>query len=51
MRGVPLKVVGHAIIEMPMRHAHLSPEVKQDAERLLDGPVLERGNRGAMAGS
>lgn len=51
MRGVPLKVVGHATIEMPMRHAHLSPEVKQDAERLLDGPVLERGNRGAMAGS
>ncbi|MBZ4336449.1 site-specific integrase [Corallococcus sp. AS-1-12] len=55
MRGVPLKVIqelmGHATIEMTMRYAHLSPEVKQDAVKLLDGPVLERGNRGAMTGS
>ncbi|MCY1045587.1 tyrosine-type recombinase/integrase [Corallococcus sp. bb12-1] len=53
MKGVPLKVIqelmGHATIEMTMRYAHLSPQVKQDAVKLLDGPVLERGNRGAMA--
>ena len=40
MRGVALKAVqdllGHATIDMTMRYAHLSPEVKRDAVRLLD---------------
>jgi integrase len=43
MRGVPLKVIqelmGHASIEMTMRYAHLSPETKQHAVQLLDGPA------------
>ncbi|WP_201756154.1 hypothetical protein [Corallococcus silvisoli] len=43
MRGVPLKVIqellGRATIELTMRYAHLRPEVKQDAVKLLDGPV------------
>jgi len=41
MRGVPLKAIqellGHATIEMTMRYAHLSPDVRRDAVRLLDG--------------
>ncbi|MDY7229827.1 tyrosine-type recombinase/integrase [Hyalangium rubrum] len=41
MRGVPLKAVqellGHASIEMTMRYAHLSPDVKKDAVRALEG--------------
>lgn len=41
MRGVPLKTIqellGHATIAMTMRYAHLSPDVKRDAVRLLDG--------------
>lgn len=40
MRGVPLKTVqellGHSTIEMTMRYAHLSPEVKRDAVERLD---------------
>ena len=40
MRNVPLKAVqellGHATIEMTMRYAHLSPDVKRDAVNLLD---------------
>ncbi len=40
MRGVALKAVqellGHATIDMTMRYAHLSPDVKRDAVRLLD---------------
>jgi site-specific recombinase XerD len=43
MRGVALKAVqellGHATIDMTMRYAHLSPDVKRDAVRLLDGPA------------
>ncbi len=35
MRGVPLKAIqelmGHSTIEMTMRYAHLSPDVKKDA--------------------
>jgi integrase len=41
MRGVPLKAIqellGHATIEMTMRYAHLSPDVKKDAVRALEG--------------
>jgi len=40
MRGAPLKAIqellGHASIEMTMRYAHLSPDVKRDAVRLLE---------------
>jgi len=43
MRGVPIKTVqellGHATIEMTMRYAHLSPEVKHDAVAKLDRPA------------
>jgi len=46
MLGVPLKAVqelmGHQTIEMTMRYAHLAPDVKTDAVRLLD----TRGNYG-----
>jgi integrase len=40
MRGAPLKAVqellGHSTIEMTMRYAHVSPDVRRDAVRLLD---------------
>jgi integrase len=41
MRGVAIKAVqellGHSSIEMTMRYAHLSPDVRRDAVLLLDG--------------
>jgi integrase len=41
MRGVPLKAVqellGHSTMEMTMRYAHLSPDLRRDSVRLLDG--------------
>ncbi len=47
MRGVPLKAVqellGHATIEMTMRYAHLSPNVRRDAVRTLDEPAVVSG--------
>jgi integrase len=40
MRGAPMKAVqellGHQSFEMTMRYAHLSPDVRKDAVRLLD---------------
>jgi integrase len=52
MRGVALKAVqellGHATMEMTMRYAHLSPEVKREAVQVLDRPVP--GNFGAHVG-
>jgi site-specific recombinase XerD len=40
MRGAPLKVIqellGHTTITVTMRYAHLSPDVKRDAVKLLD---------------
>ena len=44
MRGVVVKAVqellGHATLEMTMRYAHLSPDVRSEAVSRLDGPVL-----------
>ncbi|MGC4089416.1 MAG: tyrosine-type recombinase/integrase [Polyangiaceae bacterium] len=41
MRGVAIKAIqellGHTTLEMTMRYAHLSPDVRRDAVRLLDG--------------
>ncbi len=46
MRGVSLKVIqdlmGHANIKMTLRYAHLMPEVRHDAVRLLDLPTPKR---------
>jgi site-specific recombinase XerD len=43
MRGVSLKAVqellGHATVEMTLRYAHLSPDVKKDAVKVLDDPT------------
>jgi integrase len=40
MRGAPIKAVqellGHSTIEMTMRYAHLSPDARREAVRLLD---------------
>ena len=47
MRGAPLKAIqellGHAMIQMTMRYAHLSPDVARDAVKLLDS--VPRGSR------
>jgi integrase len=44
MRGVAIKAVqellGHATIDMTMRCAHLSPDVKRDAVQVLDRPPM-----------
>lgn len=43
MRGASLKAVqellGHESIEMTLRYSHLTPDVRRDAVRLLDGPA------------
>jgi integrase len=40
VRGAPIQSVqellGHSSIEMTMRYAHLSPDVRRDAAKLLD---------------
>ncbi len=55
MRGVALKAVqellGHATIDMTMRYAHLSPDVKRDAVKLLDHPVAEDAAQGHTGGT
>lgn len=54
MRDVSLKAVqellGRRTIDMTLRYAHLSPDVKRDAVKLLDDPpaqilgdILEKG--------
>ncbi|WP_244238042.1 tyrosine-type recombinase/integrase [Corallococcus terminator] len=49
MRGVSLKAVqellGHALMEMTMRYAHLSPDVKKDVVKVLE--AQSRGTLGA----
>ncbi len=53
MRGASLEAVqellGHESIEMTLRYAHLTPDVKRDAVRLLDarvdGDMLETDTR------
>lgn len=43
MRGVAPKAVhellGHATMDMTLRYAHLAPDVRRDAVKLLDGPA------------
>jgi site-specific recombinase XerD len=34
------ELLGHASIELTMRYAHLSPDVRRDAVALLDAPAL-----------
>jgi integrase len=50
MRGVALKAIqellGHATIDMTIRYAHLSPDVRRDAVRLLDAAAPARGELG-----
>ena len=53
MRGRSLKEVqellGHATMDMTMRYAHLSPEVKRDAVAVLDEPAPAWGTNGAQS--
>ena len=46
MRNQPIKAVqellGHASIEMTMRYAHLSPDVRRDAVEALTKPAPAR---------
>lgn len=55
MRGVALKAVqellGHATIDMTMRYAHLSPDVKRDAVQLLDQPLDSGARRAPTLGA
>jgi integrase len=52
MRGAPMKAVqelmGHSTMEMTMRYAHLSPDVRKDAVRLLDRPGAQGHAHGAL---
>ncbi|NVJ20663.1 site-specific integrase [Myxococcus sp. AM011] len=51
MRGVPLKVIqelmGHASIDMTERYAHLSPDTRRFAVRVLDLPLAPACDIGA----
>jgi integrase len=53
MRGVSLRVVqallGHASIEETQRYSHLSPDVKKDAVRLLEGGAKKVANSAPRA--
>jgi site-specific recombinase XerD len=54
MKGAPLKTIqellGHATIDMTMRYAHLSPEVKRDAVDLLDSNGAREGHHRGTKG-
>ncbi|TQF13718.1 site-specific integrase [Myxococcus llanfairpwllgwyngyllgogerychwyrndrobwllllantysiliogogogochensis] len=51
MRGIPLKVIqelmGHATIDMTERYAHLSPDTRRNAVRVLDLPLAPACDIGA----
>lgn len=55
MRGAPMKAVqellGHATLQMTLRYAHLSPDVRRDVVRLLDRstPATNQGQHGGNA--
>ena len=42
MRGAQAvqELLGHESIEMTLRYSHLTPDVKREAVRLLDGPAV-----------
>jgi integrase len=42
------ELLGHATIDMTMRYAHLSPEVRREAVQVLDRPAP--GEKGAHVG-
>jgi len=46
-RGVPIRslqeLLGHKTLAMTKRYSHLAPEQLQNAVRLLDGVIGERG--------
>ena len=48
IRGVPIKAVqellGHASIEMTMRYAHLSADIRRDAVDVLVADPIRHGN-------
>ena len=52
MRGQPLKVIqelmGHATVEMTMRYAHLSPDVRHNAVQALDAPAPDTSTSSAI---
>jgi hypothetical protein len=52
-RGVPLKAVqellSHATMDSTLRYAHLAPDVRRDAVKLLDGPAQHRRNMNPMS--
>lgn len=54
MRGVPLKVIqelmGHATIDMSERYAHLSPDTRRHAVRVLDLPLAPACDTGGGRG-
>ncbi len=47
MKGVPLKAVqelmGHATIDMTMKYAHLSPDARREAIKVLERPAVGNG--------